>query len=80
MKVYFAQNEVYPQQKFVKVTDFQFLDIFSLFAIIYLFIYLFIYVVMLTKEKLGEHKGFDGKDINIQVTETRYKWTWLNSS
>ena len=37
-------------------------------------------VVMLTKERHGEHKRVDRKNIYIQVTETRYKWTWLNSS
>ena len=37
------------------------------------------HVVMLTKERHTEHKRFDRKTY-IQVTETRYKWTWLNSS
>ena len=36
----------------------------------YLTIYCF---VMLTKERQGEHKRFDKKNIYIQVTETRYK-------
>ena len=37
-------------------------------------------VVMLTKERHEEHKRFDRKKIYIQVTETRYKWTWLKSN
>ena len=35
-------------------------------------------VVMLAKERHGELKKVDRKTY-IQVTETRYKWTWLNS-
>ena len=43
-------------------------------------LFLPIIVGMLTKEKRGEHKKGWSKNIYIQVTETRYKWTWLNSS
>ena len=35
-------------------------------------------VVMLAKERHGKHKKVDRKTY-FQVTETRYKWTWLNS-
>ena len=38
------------------------------------------YVEMLAKERHGEHKKLERKNIYIQVTETRYKWTGLDSS
>ena len=38
------------------------------------------FVVMLTKERHWKHKKGWEKNISIQVTETRYMWTGLDSN
>ena len=47
--------------------------------LVYNSLWIAISVVMLAKERHGEHKKVDRKTY-IQVTETRYKWTGLESS